>query len=157
MFGLCPKLHEDEVIRLNSQLQYAEFLPYDVRDPIVLPPKHWVTKLIVKYYYEMDNNSRTNQTMSLLSTKYWIIAANEEIIEWERECATCKRRKAKHAEQIMAPLPINHLKPSLRTFTRIALGPFFTIQGRGKSRYKCYLFVYMFSYKSSSFGDGIWT
>ena len=146
LFGLCPKLDEDGVIRLNSRLQYAEFLPYDVRHPIVLPRKHWVTKLIVKYYHEKGNhNSGTNQTLSLLSTKYWIIAAREEIIEWERECAICKRRKAKHAEQIMAPLPINRLKPSLKAFTRTAVdfgGPFFTIQGRGKCRCKCYLCLF---------------
>ena len=83
--------------------------------------------------------------MSLLSTKYWIIAAQEEIIEWERECAICKRRKAKHAEQIMAPLPINRLKPSLKAFTRTAVdfgGPFFTIQGRGKCRGKRYLCLF---------------
>ena len=101
LFGLCPKLDEDGVIRLNSQLQYADFLPHDVRHPIVLPRKHWVTKLIVKYYHEKGNhNSGTNQTLSLLSTKYLIIAAREEIIEWERECAICKRRKAKHTEQM---------------------------------------------------------
>ena len=146
LFGLCPKLDEYGVIRLNSRLQYADFLPYDVRHPIVLPRKHWVTKLIVKYYHEIGNhNSGTNQTLSLLSTKYWIIAAREEIIEWERECAICKRRKAKHAEQIMAPLPINRLKPSLRAFTRTAVdfgGPFFTIQGRGKCRCKRYLCLF---------------
>ena len=43
LFGLCPRLDEDGVIRLNTRLQYAEFLPYDVRHPIVLPRKHWVT------------------------------------------------------------------------------------------------------------------
>ena len=146
MFGLCPKPDEDGVIILNSRLQYAEFLPYDVRHPIVLPHKHWVAKLIVKYYHEKgSHNSGTNQILSLLSTKYWIIAAREEIIEWERECAICKRRKAKHAEQIMAPLPINRLKPSLRAFTRTAVdfgGPFFTIQGRGKCRCKRYLCLF---------------
>ena len=48
IIGLCPRLDEDGVIRLNTRLQYAEFLPYDVRHPIVLLRKHWVTKLIVK-------------------------------------------------------------------------------------------------------------
>ena len=146
LFGLCPKLDEDGVIRLNTRLQYAEFLPYDVRHPIVLPQKHWVTKLIVKYFHEKGNhNAGTNQTLSLLSTKYWIIAAREKIKEWERECATCKRRKAKQAEQIMAPLPINRLKPSLRAFVRTAVdfaGPFITRQGRGKSRCKRYLCLF---------------
>ena len=75
LFGLYPKLDEDGVIRLNTRLQYAEFLPYDVRhpnDPIVSPQKHWVTKLIVKYFHVKGNhNTGTNQTLSLLSTKYW--------------------------------------------------------------------------------------
>ena len=146
LFGLSPKLDEDGEIRLNTRLQYAEFLPYDVRHPIVLPQKHWVTKLIVKYFHEKGNhNAGTNQTLSLLSTKYWIIAAREKIKEWERECATCKRRKAKQAEQIMAPLPINRLKPSLRAFVRTAVdfaGPFITRQGRGKSRCKRYLCMF---------------
>ena len=105
------------VIRLNTRLQYAEFLPYYVRHSIVLLRKHWVTKLIVKHFHEKGNhNSGTNQTLSMLSTKYWIIAAREEIMDWERECATCKRRKVKQAEQIMAPLPTFRLRPSLRAF-----------------------------------------
>ena len=104
----------------------------------MLRQKHWLTKLIVIYFHEKGNhNSGTNQTLSLLSTKYWIIAAHEETIDWERECATCKRRKAKQAEQSMAPLPANHLKPSVKAFVRTAVdfaGPFITKQGRGKSR-----------------------
>ena len=71
----------------NGCLKYAEFLPYDVRFPIILPSKDWVTKLIV-----MNHNVGTNQTLFLLL--YWIIAAREEIIEWEKQCAFCKRRKA---------------------------------------------------------------
>ena len=43
LLGLCPKLDEDRIMRSDSQLQYAEFLPYDVRYPILLPRKHWVT------------------------------------------------------------------------------------------------------------------
>ena len=83
--------------------------------------------------------------MSLLSTRYWIIAAREKIKEWERECATCKRRKAKQAEQIMALLPTNCLKPSIKAFVRTAVdfaGPFLTKQGRGKSRCRRYLCLF---------------
>ena len=39
LFGLCSRLDEDGIIRLNTRLQYAEFLPYDIRHPIVLPQK----------------------------------------------------------------------------------------------------------------------
>ena len=37
LLGLCPKLDEDGIMRSDSRLQYAEFLPYDVRYPILLP------------------------------------------------------------------------------------------------------------------------
>ena len=74
---------------------YAEFLPYDVRYPIILPRKK-VTKLIVKHHHELGNhNAGTNQTLSSLSTRFWIIAARQEVVEWERECERCQRRKAK--------------------------------------------------------------
>ena len=146
LLGLCPKLDKDGMMKSDSWLQYAEFLSYDVRYPILLSRKNWVTKLIVKYYHEMGNhNAGTNQTLSALSTKYWIMAAREEIAEWEKECAACIRRKAKCAKQIMAPLPLNRLKLSLRDFTRTAVdfgGPFVTIQGRGRQRQKCYLCLF---------------
>ena len=123
-------------------MQYAEFLPYDVRHLIVLPRKNGLQNLIVKYFHEKGNHdSGINQTLSLLSTGYWIIAAHEEIMDWERECATCKRRNAKQAEQIA----INGLKPSLRAFVRTAVdfaGPFLTRQGRVKSKYKRYLCLF---------------
>ena len=59
-------------------------------------------------------------------------------------------KKAKVAQQIMAPLPLNRLTTSLRAFTKVAVdfgGPFMTIQGRGKPRQKrclC-LFTYLAS------------
>ena len=89
-------------MRSDSHLQYAEFLPNDVKFPIILPRRNRVNKLIVKSYHELrKHNAGTNQTLSTLSAKYWIIAAREEILEWEKECATCLRKKAK---QVMAPL-----------------------------------------------------
>ena len=83
------------------------------------------------------HNARTNQTLSALSTKYWIIATREAILEWEKECAVCQKRKAKVAQQIMALLPLNRLTTSFRAFTKVAVdfgGPFLTVQGRGKPR-----------------------
>ena len=146
LLGLCPKLDEDGLMRSDSRLQYAEFLPNDVKFPIILPRKNRVTKLIVKSYHELGrHNAGTNQTLSALSAKYWIIAAREEILEWEKECAACLRKRAKYAKQVMAPLPLCRLQPSLRASTRTAVdfaGPFMTIQGRGNQRCKRYLCLF---------------
>ena len=139
-------MDEDGLMRCNSRLQYAEFLPYNVRYPIILPRKSSLTKLIVQHYHEQGNhNAGTNQTLSVVSTKYWIVAAHEAILEWERECAACWRRKVKCAKQIIAPLPLNRLEPSLRAFVRTAVdigGPFITVQGQGKQRKKHYLCLF---------------
>ena len=63
---------------------------------------------LVKSCHELGrHNAGTNQTLSALSTKYWIIAARE--LEWEKECAVCLRKRAK---QVMAPLPLCRLQSS---------------------------------------------
>ena len=61
----------------------------------------------------------------------------------------CQKRKAKVAQQIMAPLPLNRLTTSLRAFAKVAVdfgGPFMTVQGRvqgrGKPRQKRYLCLF---------------
>ena len=74
-----------------------------------------------------------------------LLLQEKKIIEWEKQCAFCKRRKARNANQIMAPLPLNRLETSLKAFTRVAVdfgGPFITIQGRGRRREKRYLCLF---------------
>ena len=117
-----------------------------MRYPVILPRKSWITKLIVKDFHEKGNHaSGTNQTLAALSARYWVISGREVIRECEKECAECRRRKAKICQQVMAPLPLSRLKTSLRAFTRTAVdyaGPFITIQGRGKRRQKRYLCLF---------------
>ena len=105
-----------------------------------------MTKLIVKHYHEKGKHaSGTNQTFAALSIRFWIISGREEIREWEKECNECRRRKAKAAKQVMAPLPQIRLRLSLRAFAQTAVdfgGPFITIQGRGTRRQKRYLCLF---------------
>jgi len=74
-----------------------------------------------------------------------IMVAREEIIDWEKECTICERRKAKRAKQIMALLPLIQLKPSLKVFLRTALdfaGLFVAIQKREREYPKSYLCLF---------------
>ena len=145
---LNPVLDDDGLIRSNSRLVNADILPYDARYPVVLPRKHAVTRLIIKFEHKEGLHvSGTNRTLSELSKRYWIISAREAIREWESTCMTCKRRTAKVATQVMAPLPMSRLQlpDSLRCFVRTGLdfaGPFLTIQGRGRCREKRYLCLF---------------
>lgn len=88
---------------------------------------------------------QANQTLASLSARYWIISAREVIRELERECAECRRRKARAVQQIMASLPLTRLQTSLKAITRTAVdfgGPFTMIQGRGRQREKRYLYLF---------------
>ena len=92
-----------------------------------------------------EGNIQELETFANLSTKYWIPAAREEIRQWENECNECKRRKARVAQQIMAPLPLVRLRLPLRAFARVSVdygGPFITVQGRGKRREKRWLCLF---------------
>jgi hypothetical protein len=143
---LNPRLDESGVIRSTSRLEFAEYLPYDTKFPIILPRGHWVTKLIVKSYHEEANHSAgVNFILAQLSQRFWIMAAREEILDWEKSCNECKRRKNKTAKQVMAPLPNVRLRFTFRPFDQTAVdfaGPFITIQGRGKKRLKRWLCVF---------------
>lgn len=144
--SLVPLLDEDGILRSSSRLQNADYLPYDVKYPIILPRDHHITKLIVKQYHEDSKHViGTNHLLSQLSQKYWILRGREVIRQVESECSTCKRMKAKASEQIMAPLPKMRLKMPLVAFSRTGIdyaGPFTTIQGRGRKRTKRYLCLF---------------
>jgi hypothetical protein len=80
---LNPQLDEDGLMRSNSRLVNAEILPYEARYPIILPRKHHITQLIVKLEHEQGAHvCGTNQILSSLSNKYWIMSAREAIREW---------------------------------------------------------------------------
>ncbi len=117
-------------MRSDSRLKYSEFLPYDTQYPVLLPRKSPVTELIVKDAHEKNNHSRTNQTLSDLSVKYWIVAAREQIRDWENKSSECKRRKGHPKDQIMAPLPKVRTRVTMRAFSNVAVdfgGPYITI------------------------------
>lgn len=143
---LCPRIDHEAIMRCDGRLRFAECLPYDVRFPIILPRGHWVTKLIVKHYHELANHGAgTNFVLSQISGRFWIVAAREEIREWENECNECKKRKNKTATQIMGPLPQVRLRFTFRAFDQTAVdyaGPITTVQGRGRSRLKRWLCVF---------------
>ena len=105
LLSLKLVLDEDGLFRTYSRLRYVDYLPFDARFPDIPLSKNSVTSLIVKSFHEGINHSAgTNHTLSLLSSRFWIMQARDEIREVERECCEYQRRKSKAAQQIMAPI-----------------------------------------------------
>ena len=119
---LQPTMDEYGTMRCNSRKVNSEFLPIETRYPVILPRTSWVAKVIIKQCHEDGHHSTgTKHTLTVLSARYWIISAREVIREVENDCVVCRRRKAKLATQMMAPLPDIRLKMSLRPFTNAAV------------------------------------
>ena len=116
---LSPQLDDTGILRCNGRLQYSDYLPYDVKFPIILPKNSDVTSLIVKHFHDMYDHKGTNFILSKLSAKYWIITAREEIRKCEKKCFECKPRKTKTMIQIMAPLSSKRINKPLRAFINV--------------------------------------
>ena len=138
----------DGLLRFNTRLRYAENLPNSVKYPVILPKKHPVMKLVIKCHHEKEGHQmELNYTLNHLRERYIIVHARETAKRIIRECNECKRRyRGKPLQQQMAPLPRIRLEVTMKPFMNSAVdfaGPFYTIQGRGKSRVKRYLCLFV--------------
>ena len=138
----------DGSLSSNTRLCYAENLPNSVKYPVILPKKHPVTKLIIKYHHAKERHQMgLNYTMNHLCKRYIIVHARETAKRIIRECNKCKRRyRGNPLQQQMAPLPCIPLDVTMKPFTNSAVdfgGSFYTIQGRGKSQVKRYLCLFV--------------
>jgi len=73
LLPLKPVLDSEGIIRCDGRLQFAEHLPWETRHPVILPRKHPVTQLLVKDAHEKSNHGGTNQTLSHLSDRFWLM------------------------------------------------------------------------------------
>ena len=82
-----------------------------------------------------------------LRTQFRVPKGRRAIRSIVESCPGCRRRfTAKPVNQIMAPLPKSRVTHPLRAFERNGVdfgGPYLTKQGRGKSKRKRYLCVFI--------------
>ena len=103
---LQPKLDTDGLLRSDGRLKNAKFLSYDVRYPVILPRKSWITKLIIKDFHEKGNHtSGTNQTLAALSARYWVISGREVIRECERNALNADEERRRFVSKLWLHCP----------------------------------------------------
>ena len=88
-----------------------------------------------------------NFTLNHLREKYLVIHGRKQVKSCVSQCTECRRRFHKRTvTQQMAPLPKIRLERTMKPFTNTAVdygGPYLTKQGRGKSRQKRYLCLFL--------------
>ena len=134
------------LLRMNGRLSSAHHLHDGIRKPIILPEKHAVTALRIAHEDAIHNHTAgVNQILSSLNTEFWIVHGPAAVKRHRSNCTACKKLWSKPTKQQMAPLPDFRTQKPLRAFSRVGVdyaGPFYTKQGRGRSRAKRYLCLF---------------
>ena len=89
LFKLNPVIING-ILRINSRLINCE-LKGDFRQPIIMPHDHPATKSLIEYYHSIEGHMGTNQTLSALRSKFWIIKGQRTVRNVIERCLKCKK------------------------------------------------------------------
>ena len=85
--GLCLT---DNLIQCAGRLQNAQ-IPDDARRPILLPPKHRVTELIIRDEHDRGLYCGLSSTVARLRQRWWVPQARQRVRSVLHRCVKCRR------------------------------------------------------------------
>lgn len=113
--SLNPYLDQKGILRVGGRLQNAN-LGFNQTHPIILPPKHPFTTLLIRKKHEDTLHGGTHLVHSGLRLTYWIVDGKSAVKKFIRSCVTCRKAEPRPQMPIMGELPtaritIDHLQP----------------------------------------------
>lgn len=133
LYKLTPLVDDHGIIRLEGRSERAEFLPFDLRFPVILPKDHGITEKIVQHYHEKFGHSYRETVKNEIRQRFLIPKVGVIITKIARSCVWCKVNRNQPQTPRMAALPIQRLTPHLRPFSFVGvdyLGPVTVTVGR---------------------------
>lgn len=144
--SLNPFLDVNGLIRVGGRLDNSN-MHDNVKHPIVLPPKHHITTLIIQYFHLKYLHVGSQTLLYLIRQKYWPLNGRNLCRYVVHNCITCVKNKPTPAQQLMGQLPKERIEPShCFTTTGIDLsGPFYVkFKGQRKGILnKIYVVIYV--------------
>lgn len=119
-----PFMDKQGIVRMKSRLQEADFLQYDQRNPIILPSKHPITRLIIHDVHVKYWHANYNTVLNELRQIYVIPHARTILKSVRAACQTCKIRSARPEVPEMSALPRSRLAAYMRPFTYVGVDCF---------------------------------
>ena len=147
LFRLDPYVDSDGLIRVGGRMRNADF-PTGIKHPIILPRKHHVTDLVIRYCHEQVHHQGRGMTMNeIRANGFWIIGCGSAVSNHILQCVKCRKLRSSPQEQKMADLPEDRLEPA-PPFTYCAVdffGPWHIKDGRKELKRYGALFTCMAS------------
>ncbi|XP_055615057.1 uncharacterized protein LOC129761362 [Toxorhynchites rutilus septentrionalis] len=126
IFMLSPFMDDHGVIRMDSRLRGAHFVPFDAQFPVVLPKSHLLTNLLLDWYHRTHANNET--VVNEVRQRFHVPSLRIQLRKVAGSCMYCKVKKAKPSAPRMAPLPDARLSPFVRPFSYVGLDYFGPLQ-----------------------------
>lgn len=127
LFKLSPYSDDNEVLRIRGRIDAAKCLSQDTKRPIILPRRHYITKLIVDHYHRRYKHLNHQTALNEIKQKFDIPALRVVMKEVRNSCQVCKNESAVPQIPEMAELPSARLAAFERPFTYVGIdyfGPF---------------------------------
>jgi len=80
--------------------------------PVLLPSKHPLVTLLIRWYHVKYHHAGTQFLMSTLREKYWILQSRRAINRVIHKCPTCLRHSGRSFQVDPATLPLNRTEAS---------------------------------------------
>lgn len=116
--GLNPKRDDNDLLRMDGRLRFADNLSYDTRHPICMPKNHPMTRIvIVDKHKGLGHGSGVEQVLAELWGHFVIVNGRRVAPNIVDACAECRRYfTTKSSGQMMAPSPKLRLQLPLGAF-----------------------------------------
>lgn len=147
LISLTPFIDGNGILRVRGRLRNST-LTYDEMHPIILPPNHHFTRLIIDRFHDKTFHGGVQLISSLIRKQYWIVSGRNAIRYRIHKCITCYRQRAATAKQLMGSLPSSRVRPTIRPFLHTGVdycGPIDlrASKYRGIKSYKGYIAVFI--------------
>nr|CAI5818357.1 unnamed protein product [Callosobruchus analis] len=146
LFPLYPFLDQTGTIRVGCRISNS-WLTNDKKHPVVLPPNHNFTKLLIEQEHINLFHAGTQATLSSLRSKYWIINGKNAVKQQLHKCVICFKANPRSYTPLMGDLPesrVTPARPFLKTGCEFA-GPMMMKDGRLRKRslVKAYICIFV--------------
>ena len=108
---LHPFIDDKGILRVGGRLQQST-LSYHVIHQIILPPRHYFTKLLVHSEHIILHHAGPQLLMASLREKYWIPRIREVVKAVNHRCLPCYKFKVQASQQLMGELPSSRVQPA---------------------------------------------
>ncbi|XP_043284935.1 uncharacterized protein [Venturia canescens] len=102
--SLDPVIDTNGLLRVGGRINQAN-IQGDQKNPILLPSRHHVTDLLIRYTHEKFYHTGIQSTLYNVRQRFWILDGRNQVRRIVRRCVRCIRFRPKPIAYKMADLP----------------------------------------------------